>query len=147
MFDTYFVLGILEYKFLFQYLLYIFNLTTFYSCTKKQGLDITCIIIDLYCLIFMNIFSFSYFKKSFEYLTLRLVLSLNNPQNNEVKICEKYEVDMLKIIIIIIGYTLNNFIIHITILKLMMEKYITSKSKKRIQFLKINSYSFCRCGN
>ncbi len=136
MFDTYFVLGILEYKFLFQYLLYIFNLTTFCSCTKKQGLDITCIIIDLYCLIFMNIFSFSYFKKSFEYLTLRLVLSLNNPQNNEVKICEKYEVDMLKIIINIIGYTLNNFIIHITILELMMEKYITSKSKNEFNFKK-----------
>ncbi len=37
MFDTYFVLGILEYNFLFQYLLYIFNLTTFCSCTNKQG--------------------------------------------------------------------------------------------------------------
>jgi hypothetical protein len=84
----------------------------------------------------MNIFSFSYFKKSFEYLTLRLVLSLNNPQNNEVKICEKYEVDMLKIIINIIGYTLNNFIIHITILELMMEKYITSKSKNEFNFKK-----------
>jgi hypothetical protein len=42
------------------------------------------------------------------YLTLRSVLSLNNPQNSEMKFCEKYEVDMLKIIIIIIGYTLNN---------------------------------------
>ncbi len=48
--------------------------------------------------------------------TLRLVLSLNNPQNSEMKICEKYEVDMLKITIIIIGYILNNFTTHITIL-------------------------------
>ncbi len=31
---------------------------------------------------------------------------------------------MLKIIIIIIGYTPNNFITHITILQQMMEKYI-----------------------
>jgi hypothetical protein len=36
---------------------------------------------------------------------LRSVSSLNNPQKREMKICEKYEVDMLKIIIIIIGYT------------------------------------------
>jgi hypothetical protein len=41
------------------------------------------------------------------YLTLRSILSLNNPQNSEMW---KYKVDMLKIIIIIIGYTLNNFI-------------------------------------
>jgi hypothetical protein len=34
------------------------------------------------------------------YLTLRLVSPLNNPQNGEMKICEKYEVDMLKIILI-----------------------------------------------
>jgi hypothetical protein len=47
---------------------------------------------------------------------LRSNLSLNNPQNNEMKICEKYEVDMLKIIIIIISYNVNNFITHITIL-------------------------------
>jgi hypothetical protein len=38
-------------------------------------------------------------------------LSLNNLQNSEMKFCEKYEVDMLKIIIIIIGYILNNFTI------------------------------------
>ncbi len=44
------------------------------------------------------------------YLTWRSVLSLNNPQNSEMKFFEKYEVDMLKIIIIIIiGYILNNF--------------------------------------
>jgi hypothetical protein len=45
------------------------------------------------------------------YLTLRSVSSLNNPQNSEMKICKNYEVVMLKIIIIIIGYTLNNFTI------------------------------------
>jgi hypothetical protein len=38
------------------------------------------------------------------YLTLRSISSLNNSPNNEMKFCEKYEVDMLKIIIIIIGY-------------------------------------------
>jgi hypothetical protein len=36
-------------------------------------------------------------------------LSLNNPQTTETNFCEKYEIDMLKIIIIMIGYTLNNF--------------------------------------
>ncbi len=45
------------------------------------------------------------------YFTLRSNLSLNNPHN----ILWKYEVDILKIIIIIIGYTLNTFIIHITV--------------------------------
>jgi hypothetical protein len=43
----------------------------------------------------------------FNYITLRSVSSLNDPQNREMKICEKYEVDILKIIIIIIGYTLK----------------------------------------
>jgi hypothetical protein len=47
---------------------------------------------------------------SYYYLTLRSVSSLNNPQNSKMKICEKYQVDMLKIIIIIKGYyTLNKF--------------------------------------
>jgi len=45
-----------------------------------------------------------------QYLTLRSTFSLNNPQNNE------YKVDMLKIILIIIGYTMHKFISHITIL-------------------------------
>ncbi len=54
---------------------------------------------------------------------------------------------MLKIIIIIIGYTLNNFTTHITILQQMMEIYIISKTKKRIHFGKKKNYSFCQCGN
>jgi hypothetical protein len=37
------------------------------------------------------------------YLTLRSVSSLNNPQDTEISFCEKYEVDMLKIITMIIG--------------------------------------------
>jgi hypothetical protein len=37
------------------------------------------------------------------YLTLRSVSSWNNPENSEMKFCEKHEVNMLKIIIIIIG--------------------------------------------
>jgi hypothetical protein len=48
-----------------------------------------------------------------EYLTLRSVSSLNNPKNNEMKFCENMK---LKIGIIIIGYTVNNFTTHITIL-------------------------------
>ncbi len=52
--------------------------------------------------------------KTYLYLILRSVSSLNNPQNSEMKFCEKYEADMLKIIIIIIAYTLNNFTNHIT---------------------------------
>jgi hypothetical protein len=48
-------------------------------------------------------------------LTLRSVSSLNNPQNIEINFFEKYRLDMLKIIIIIIGYILNNFITHVTI--------------------------------
>jgi len=43
------------------------------------------------------------------HLTVRSVLSLYNPQTTETNFCEKYEVGMLKIIIIMIGYTLNNF--------------------------------------
>ncbi len=51
----------------------------------------------------------------YHYLTLRSVLlSLNNPQNSGTIFCEKYEVDMLKIIMIFIGYTLTNFITHMT---------------------------------
>jgi hypothetical protein len=42
-----------------------------------------------------------------------MVSSLNNPENSEMKFCEKYEVEMFKIII---GYTLNNFTTHSTIL-------------------------------
>jgi hypothetical protein len=37
------------------------------------------------------------------YPKVRSILSLNNPQNSEMKFCAKYEVDMLEIIIIITG--------------------------------------------
>jgi len=59
-----------------------------------------------------------YYPPLYTYLTLRSVSALNKntPQNSEMKFCEKYEVDMLKIIIILIGYTLNNFTTYITIL-------------------------------
>jgi hypothetical protein len=50
-----------------------------------------------------------HFKVKKHNLTLGSVSLLNNPQNSEFCCGEKYEVDMLKIIIIIIGYTLNNF--------------------------------------
>jgi hypothetical protein len=53
---------------------------------------------------------------SFTYLIVQLVSPLNNPQNNEMKICEKIEVDVSKIVRIIIDYTPNNFTAHITIL-------------------------------
>jgi uncharacterized protein YqiB (DUF1249 family) len=50
----------------------------------------------------------------FNYLTLRSVLSLNlDPQNSEMKFCENMK---LKIIIVMIGYTLNNFTTLFTIL-------------------------------
>jgi hypothetical protein len=47
---------------------------------------------------------------------LKSVWSWNNPQNSEMKFCEKYEVDIMKIIIIIIHHIPNNFTTHITIL-------------------------------
>jgi hypothetical protein len=49
-------------------------------------------------------------SRATNYLTLRSISSLSNPQNSEMNFYEKYEVDMLEIIIIIMGYTLNNFI-------------------------------------
>jgi hypothetical protein len=50
-------------------------------------------------------------------LSLRSVSSLNNPQNSEMKFCENMKlVDVSKIIIIIIiGYTLNNFTTHVIV--------------------------------
>ncbi len=45
---------------------------------------------------------------------------------------EKYEVDMLKIIIIIMDYTLNNFNTHITILQQMMQIIIISKLENKL---------------
>jgi hypothetical protein len=48
-----------------------------------------------------------------------------------MKFSENMKFDMLKIIIIIIGYTLNNFTTHITIVIIDDEKnYIISKLKK-----------------
>jgi hypothetical protein len=61
-----------------------------------------------------------------------------------MKFSEKYGVEMLKIII---GYTLNNFTTHITILMYMMEIYIISKLKYKFFFRKNKIYSFCQCGN
>jgi hypothetical protein len=49
------------------------------------------------------------------YLTLRSVSSLTNPQNSEMKFCENMELTCW-IVLIIIGYILNNFTTHITIL-------------------------------
>jgi hypothetical protein len=55
-------------------------------------------------------------QEFFNNITVRSVSSLNDPQNSDMKICEKHEVDILKTIIIIIGQTLNNFTTLITIL-------------------------------
>ncbi len=52
------------------------------------------------------------------YHTLRSVSSLNNPQNSEMFFLWKYDIDIVKIIIIIIGYTPNNFTAHVTIFML-----------------------------
>jgi hypothetical protein len=51
-------------------------------------------------------------KGYISYLILRSISALHNPQNTETIL---YEIDMLKIIIIMIGYTVNNFIAHLTI--------------------------------
>jgi hypothetical protein len=51
-----------------------------------------------------------------EYILLPWVLSLNNPQNCEMIFMRKYEVDMLEIVTIIVGYTQNNFTTHATTL-------------------------------
>ncbi len=50
-----------------------------------------------------------------------------------MKFCEKYEIDMLKIIVIITDYTLNNFTTHITILQQTMKIIIIiSKLKNEV---------------
>jgi len=41
------------------------------------------------------------------YLTLRLVLSINNSQKSDMKISKFFEVEISKISVIIVGYTLN----------------------------------------
>ncbi len=80
----------------------------------------------------------------FYYLTLMSVSSLYNSQNSEMKFCEKYEVEMLKIIIIITGYTLNNFTTHITISQQMMENYIISKLKTKFIFSHTHTHTQMR---
>jgi hypothetical protein len=47
--------------------------------------------------------------------TLMSISSSNSPQNSETNFCEKNEVDKMKIIIILIAYTLNNFPNHMKI--------------------------------
>jgi hypothetical protein len=53
---------------------------------------------------------------------------------------------MLKIVIIIEGYTLNNFTTHHNII-IDDEKYVISKYEKQIHVLKNDNNSFCQCGN
>ncbi len=64
-----------------------------------------------------------------KYFTLRSLSSLNNPKSSKMKICGNMNFSMLKIIIIIIGYTPNNIIID-------DGKIHNFKIKKRIHFLK-----------
>ncbi len=52
---------------------------------------------------------------------------------------------MLKTIVIIIGYILNNFTTHIIISQQMMEKYIISNLKKKFIFWEKKKL-FCQCG-
>jgi hypothetical protein len=52
-----------------------------------------------------------------------------------MKFCENIEVDMLKIIIIIIGYTLNNFITH--------HNTIVDDENKLFKFF-LNEFIFCK---
>ncbi len=59
----------------------------------------------------------STFSLQIPLLILTSISSLNNPENSEMKIRENMKLTCWKIIIIIIiSYTLNNFITHITIL-------------------------------
>jgi len=82
---------------------------------QQHDLDIVsskeCVVLLLFCSSLDFVFG-----NKFTYLTLMVVLSLNNPENNEMIFFWKYKIDMLKIIIILIGYTLNNFTTHMTIL-------------------------------
>jgi hypothetical protein len=72
------------------------------------------------------------------YLTLKSVSSLNNPQNSETKICENMKLKCLKIILIIIGYSLNNFTTSITIFILDDE----NKIKSEIHFVNVETLKF-----
>jgi hypothetical protein len=64
-----------------------------------------------------------------KYFTLRSLSSLNNPQNSEMKIYGNMNFSVLKIIIIILGYTPNNMIVD-------DGKIYNFKVKERIHFLK-----------
>ncbi len=73
-----------------------------------------------------------------KYFTLRSLSSLNNPQNSEMKICENMIFSMLKIIIIIIGYTPNNIIVD-------DGKICNFKVIEQIQFLNIFFWFLSMC--
>jgi hypothetical protein len=60
---------------------------------------------------------------------------------------EKYKVDMLKIIIIIIGYTLNNFTTHITIFILSIWKLTLGYDKYNIYAIITKHKSIFMCCN
>ncbi len=86
-----------------------------------------------------------------KYLTLRSVLSLNNPQNSEMEILwkiwswcvENQHHNYHKLL-----YTLNNFITHITILySRRWKNYIISKLENEFIFWKIITIFFSNVGN
>jgi len=104
------------------------------SSEEGRFLGVLCIVSA--CLLYLGVCTPKHNNDQLWYLTLRSVSSLNNPQNNEMNFCRKYEVDILKIIIIIIGlhsewfhYSCDNIIIDNGIFKIF-------KLKKRINFLK-----------
>ncbi len=88
--------------------------------------------------------SFTFFKLA--YLTLRSALTLNNPQNGEMKFNENRKLHVEN------GHNyrrlhcMNNFIIRHNII-IDDEKYVISKLKKQIHVLKRDSNLFCQCRN
>jgi hypothetical protein len=70
-----------------------------------------------------------------------LILSLGNPQNSEMIF---YEVEILKTIMIIVGWNLGNFNPPMTLSIMLIKK---SKIFKFISDFFIKTYSLCWCGN
>jgi len=91
----------------------------------------------------LNIASIYSFNTSKDiYLVVKVMI------NSEMKFCENMKLNMLKIILIIIGYTLNNFTTHITRLYTSRWwKKLKFQNGKKKSFFEKKIYLFCQCGN
>jgi hypothetical protein len=96
--------------------------------SSEEGRFLGVLSIVSACLLYLGVCTPKHNNDQLWYLTLRSVSSLNNPQNNEV--------DMLKIIIIIIG--LHSEWFHYSCDDIVIDhgKFKIFKLKKRINFLK-----------